>query len=96
MTPQDFFRQKKEFLGLLAFWVVSEVLNVYHQYLKRVYKSNGYFLSGGNTRSPDDQLRKHGEKQTPGEKAHFALLPTVPLFRIATWRFKPFINRMSV
>lgn len=41
--------------------------------------------SGGNVRSPEDQHGKHGEKQTPGEKAHFAFLPNVPFFRIATW-----------
>ncbi|KAM5314242.1 protein TASOR isoform 4-T4 [Glossophaga mutica] len=26
-------------------------------------------ITGGNSRSPDDQLRKHGEKQTPGMKS---------------------------
>lgn len=40
--------------------------------------------SGGNAGSPEDQHGKHGEKQTPGEKAHFAFLPNVPFFRIAS------------
>jgi hypothetical protein len=40
--------------------------------------------SGGNAGSPEDQHGKHGEKQTPGEKAHFAFLPNVPFFGIAS------------
>lgn len=41
-------------------------------------------ITGGNARSPEDQLGKHGEKQTPGEKAPFAFPPDVPFFRTAT------------
>lgn len=49
--------------------------------------------SGGNARSPEDQHGKHGEKQTPGEKAHFAFLPNVPFFRMAILAFWFFIGR---
>lgn len=62
------FRSKT---GLLELVSICKILNRYHCYLKRFYKSNECFPSGGNARSPEDQLGKHGEKQTLGEKAYF-------------------------
>ena len=58
------------FVSIWGYWMGA--LKGCHQYLKRVYSSNGCFPSGGNARSPEDQLGKHGEKQAAGEKALFA------------------------